>query len=87
MTSRRCVLCETCEESISHLFFMCKIANKIWKMSDMWIRVLSVHHKIVNYHFLGFELMGLSRIRNHVRRMVWVTGIYGLIETIYFLGI
>ena len=31
------------EETISHLFFMCKVALKVWNMYDRWVGIMNVH--------------------------------------------
>jgi len=67
------------EESINHLFLTCRVARKIWSMRDKWIGPQSLHHNLVEEHFLGFELVGLSINSNYIGSVVWVALIWNII--------
>jgi len=55
-------MCDTHDETINHLLLMCKIESKIWRMCDKWTVKHSIHHSLVQEHFLGFEFVGLRKV-------------------------
>jgi len=55
-----CALCGDQEESISHLFFSCKVANKVWNLCNRWVGVLSVQHNQAQENFQQFHLLSLT---------------------------
>jgi len=67
-----CVFCNSCEETVYHVFFSCKKTSSIWKLCDKWIGVQNVHHNEAHSHWLRFELAGLDGKRRDVWRMVWM---------------
>ena len=78
LESRRCVVCDTCDESVCHLFLTCRVATQIWKLCDSWIGVSLVHHNRAKDHFLGFDMLGLNSKENCVWRTVWVAILWGI---------
>jgi len=76
--SKVCVMCHCCDETVTHLFFSCRIAARLWKMCDSWLGLYSVHHNSAEIHFLQFEHLGLSKSCNIVWRCMWVATIWSI---------
>ena len=51
-----CTLCGL-EETVSHLFFTCSIANKVWNMCNRWVGVSTTHHNQSCVHFQNFSML------------------------------
>lgn len=41
--SQVCILCNTCDETNSHLFFACSAADAVWSCIKVWLKL---HHRI-----------------------------------------
>ncbi|XP_057770688.1 uncharacterized protein LOC130990474 [Salvia miltiorrhiza] len=53
-----CVLCNSSEESIDHLFFSCHKSDEIWKSIFLWIDKQSVCHTKAKNHLNAFINLG-----------------------------
>jgi len=73
-----CIFCNSCEETVNHVFFSCKKTSSIWKLCDKWVGVQNVHHNEAHSHYLGFKLAGLGGKHNGVWRMVWMSIIWNI---------
>jgi len=63
-----CVLCNTYDENVCHLFLTCKTASSIWNLCDNWFVVQTIHHCLTKEHFLGYQLVGPIGREDH-----WIT--------------
>jgi len=76
LSNNNCVRCEINVESVSHLFFGCKVAAYVWKECDLWVGLSSVHHNIAASNFIQFELQGTNKNYNILWRCMWVAIIW-----------
>lgn len=49
-----CVMCESGEEIVQHLFFNCITIQNIWKRCDKWASIVTSHYNATKYHFYWF---------------------------------
>ena len=54
MVSSLCRLCGEKEKNVSHLFFKCKVAWRIWELCLSWLGCVSVNHFDAKVHFMMF---------------------------------
>jgi len=66
-----CDLCGDQEESISYLFFTCKVANMVWNLCNRWVGVLSVQHN-QEENFQQFHLIEFNYKGNIIWKGVWM---------------
>lgn len=50
------VMCGEVEESVSHIFFNCKVAWRVLCPCSRWLGECKVYHWDARYHFLQFKL-------------------------------
>jgi len=48
------VMCCESVESVEHLFFLCKVAQKIWHLCENWASMSNVIYKNPNYQLQSF---------------------------------
>jgi len=73
-----CALCGEQEESVSHLFFDCKVASKVWNMCNNWVRILNVHYNQPYESFLHFHVLELNHKGNDIWKGVWVVVMWSI---------
>ena len=52
-----CELCLASEESEKHLFFSCRVTQKVWNMCDRWLGASSVYHIKAKEKFKHFNIV------------------------------
>ena len=67
-----CDLCSEHEEIADHLFFSCKVSQKVWNMCDSWLGVSNVHHVKARVNFQHFHLFDLNSRQNLAWRGMWL---------------
>ena len=73
-----CVMCGIELETVNHLFFTCKVASKVWCMTDVWVGRAFVHCDNATQHFEQFGFMDLSYVGNCVWKCMWISIIWGI---------
>jgi len=68
-----CALCGLEEETVSHLFFTCNIANKVWNMCNRWVGVSTTHHNQSCVHFQNFFMLHFNNKRNNLWKGLWIS--------------
>ena len=67
-----CVLCNSCDESVCHLFFLCKTTCGIWNLCDKWLNPKPVHHNLAREHFFDVHLGRATSKGRLVSNTVWI---------------
>ena len=76
--SNTCALCAITNETVSHLFFTCKVTTRIWQLCDSWIGRSFVYHNSAGIYFSQFELIGLGNKHNNVWRCMWLAIVWDI---------
>jgi len=63
-----CPMCLEEVETTKYLFFLCKVAQLVYDVSDRW----TVRHENPEMHLLGFHIPELSVTPNKVWKGMWV---------------
>jgi len=56
------LMCAEDIESLDHLFFLCKVAQKVWHMCENWVDISYVMHNnlfIISISFILFLWKGM----------------------------
>lgn len=69
-----CVMCGTFQGSVNHPFYTCKVALKVWYLTDAWVGRLFVHCDKAEKHFEQIGVVGLNSMGNSM----WITIIWGI---------
>jgi len=64
------------EETVSHLFFTCNIANKVWNMCNRWVGVSTTHHNHSCVHFQNFSMLHFNNKGNNLWKGLWISIIW-----------
>ena len=67
-----CEFCLECEETVEHLFFSCKVAQKVWNMCYKWLGLNIVSHVKATINFQHFFLLNLNKRQNIVWHGMWL---------------
>lgn len=74
-----CGLCLLEDESVSHLFFSCSIAWKVWMKLCRWLGVSTVLPMNVKAHFVHFGfILGARKNMKCVSTLLWIAAISSL---------
>lgn len=77
------------DESISHLFFGCKVSISVWYLVSAWLGVYAVLHVDDPLrNFLQFGRNIIEKKNRKLRYLIWFTnGYYGARNNVVFKGL
>jgi len=70
-------LCDSADETVSHLFFTCKVVTHIWKNCENGYEDL-LFIIVMQIHFEQFVILEYSSKCDKVWRCVWVTIVWSI---------
>lgn len=78
MNSILCSLCNSENETIEHIFFLCQCTRSIWTECYNWFAETTVQPSSTDLHFLQHWGQQSSTKTGHVRMVIWASVVWNI---------